>query len=184
MGLGLLLAVNAHASQYVIDVSQVGNDVVFTGSGSVDLNGLSPIFPTGSNSGGLSAYFAVVSVGSSGAVYSYEGLSGPSSYSFKSMGDVNSNADTGPNLEVQGEDGDLFLPTDYISGDPLGTSTSTYDNTTIAGLNLIPGSYEWTWLSGSNSITLNIPSAPEPGSTVALLALALVPLGALRRLRS
>ena len=50
------------------------------------------------------------------------------------------------------------MPLNYPSGDPLGTSTSTWNNTTIAGLNLAPGTYVWTFGSEPNvdSFTLVI----------------------------
>ena len=47
----------------------------------------------------------------------------------------------------------LVVPTGYVSGSPVSGST-TYAGTTIAGMNLIPSAYTYSW--GSGSITLTI----------------------------
>src|SRR5262249_39298145 len=65
----------------------------------------------------------------------------------------------------------LWLASSYKSGDQF-TSGGTWDNTTISGLGLTPGTYEWTWGSAANGtaddIKVVIPSettgVPEPST--------------------
>ena len=69
------------------------------------------------------------------------------------------------------------MPAGYVSGDPLSDS-SIYDNVTFASLDVIPGTYEWTWGDGVNqNFTLQIiaPAVPEP-SSLPLLGIALAAL--------
>jgi hypothetical protein len=51
----------------------------------------------------------------------------------------------------------IYLPTGYISGDPI-SGTSTWVDTSLAGLQMIPGIYVYTWGSGveADSLTITI----------------------------
>ena len=168
-------------SSYVIDVTQVGNNVVETASGSIDLTGLNyqltALYP---NYGGFNAYFGYVGVGYSSAVDVYTGFSGPGAFSFETSGFANASSNTGVTVSVQGNGDDLNIPAGYMSNTVLGLSTSTFDNTTLAGLDLVDGSYVWSWSGGS--ITLNIEDAavPEPAS-FAVLGVAIAAFGFMRR---
>jgi hypothetical protein len=57
------------------------------------------------------------------------------------------------------------LAADYVSGSPFNGS-ATWSNTTLAALDIIPGTY--TYLVGDNQITVDIEGAgastPEPAS--------------------
>jgi hypothetical protein len=86
------------------------------------------------------------------------------------------NSGTGDSLDfapTNGTVGILFVPVDYVSGAPL-SGTATWSNTTIAALDLIPGSYTYNWGTGPDAdfFTVNIgpvtPSAPEPASALLL----------------
>lgn len=65
----------------------------------------------------------------------------------------------------------LFLPRNYVSGQPL-SSTVTFAGLTLSSLGLTPGVYTCQWGSGAHADTLTIivgntaPSAPAPGSLV------------------
>ena len=71
----------------------------------------------------------------------------------------------------------MFVPTGYVSGASLGTSTDTWSGATFASLGVAPGTYTWTWGTGADadSFTLQIGAAavPEPASlTLTALGLA------------
>jgi PEP-CTERM motif len=61
---------------------------------------------------------------------------------------------------------------------PHTTGTSTYANQTFSSLGMIPGTYEWTWGTGTNqNFTVVIGGAvPEP-STWAMMILGLAGIG-------
>jgi hypothetical protein len=65
----------------------------------------------------------------------------------------------------------LVVPAGYISGTAL-SEDSTWNNQTFGDLGVTPGTYVWTWGSGStaDSFTLIIGAAavPEPSSLLLL----------------
>jgi len=159
----------------IIDMQQVGGDVVATGSGSIDTIELTFVgntnnaalvwagFPLGS--------FAVVGGTTLVSEDVYSGITGPSSFG------------SGDQFFATSGSGDVFgvvannvldLPSGYVSGSPV-SATSAWSGASFSSLGLTPGSYTWTWGTGAHadSFTLNIGAAPvlEPGTlTMALLA--------------
>ena len=161
-------ATGAQAS-YTVTISQVGVDVVASGAGtSFNLAALSPSGTASASAGVLpiSGYVAV-GVAPGGTNDAYCGLSGPSAFG---SGNVSSAADTATGASVGiiavGQ-GCLYVPAGYVSGTPLAAGTATWNNQTIAGMNMTPGTYTWSWGSGptADSFTLNI-AAGLTGLTV------------------
>ena len=164
----------------VIDVSQVGSDVVATGSGSLDLTGLSltvtvPLSTTLDPIGGV----IIIGPSPGGSFDGYSGFQGPSS--FGPGGQTFPSEGTGDLMGVDNFDGNIQVPAGYVSGTPLAGS-STFDNTTIAGLGLTPGTYTYTW--SSDSLTVVVASVPEPSSLAMAGMAAAAGLIAARRRRS
>jgi hypothetical protein len=164
----------------IIDVSQVGANVVATGSGTIDLTGLTYLGGFSTNAGTIPD-IALIYVGPSGTLDVYTGASGPTS--FGSGGDTTApSSGTGDIFGVQGNGlslGSLIdVPAGYVSGSPL-SGSMTFDNTTIASVGLTPGTYTYTWGSGTDadSLTINIASVPEPSSLIMAGAAALAGLG-------
>jgi len=80
----------------------------------------------------------------------------------------------------------IVVPQGYVSEAPL-EGASTYVGKTFASLGITPGTYVWSWGSGSDldSLTLKVvtpstPAVPEPAS-LGLLATALAGLLVKRR---
>jgi hypothetical protein len=185
----LILSQPAQAG-YMVTLQQVGSNVVATGSGPIDLTGL-----TFSSSGAGAAPelhpsliasiqtgptpFAIVSV--------YMGVSGPTSFGIGSITFANSG--TGSLVGIAGFPGPgtglLTVPQGYVSGTFL-SDTSTYLSATLSSLGVTPGIYEWTWGTGANqNFTLDAiaPAVPDSGSTLGLLSLSVVALLGATRLR-
>ena len=171
-------------AEVVVTADQVGNNVVFTGGGTINLDELTSLTPQSTAPGvqpngpawGVGSLvnpdievFFVTNVGS---------VSGPSSFG---PGSTRIDADLGSGdvfgIGTQGPFTAIALPLGYSSGDPL-NGTATYENTTLAGLGMELGTYTWFWDTGGNgdSITLNV--IPEPAS---LTLLGLSSLALLRR---
>jgi hypothetical protein len=183
---------------YVVTLAQQGHNVVATGSGPIDLTGLT-------NVGSIGIFAFILPSFTVGAhPPNGEILTGPSS-------PATVNVFLGPTLTAPGPlgtgihdtlassgSGDLvgtfvsnsngapaiFVPAGYVSDSPL-SDTSTYDNQTFASVGVTPGTYKWTWGSGANqNFTLIIPTSavPEPSSLL-LLAGGLAGLGVAPRRR-
>jgi hypothetical protein len=159
-------ASGAHA-EFIMNVQQVGPDVVVTGSGTLDLTGLSQTGSAGAF-GEMNPSDGAMIGGPTADVYLvdiYSGASGPGS--FGNGSDSYGNSGTGDVAGVfdNGGIGEIFVPSGYSSGDPLSNST-TYDNATLASLGLAVGSYTYTWNPGpsDDSLVVNIGTTPLPGA--------------------
>jgi PEP-CTERM motif len=161
----LLAAGIAHAgSIFTVTLAQVGPDVVATGSGTIDLTGLSS-FGSAFASPELYPAHGILGTGPSGTIDQYTGSTGPSSFGpgfggfpISTSGDSVFLEDFGLGIDVtQG----------YVSGTSL-SSSATYAGT-LASLNVTPGTYTWTWNSGANSFVLQVPQVPVPEPSSFLL---------------
>ena len=141
------------AQAYIVTLEQVGSNVVATGSGPINLTGLtfagSGQFPDGA---GILPVPPKIQTGPTGLVNFdlYGGLvTGPTSFG-SGLGALASSG-SGDfvgikvfNFNGVGPNGLLLVPQGYVSGAALSDSM-TYNNATFAGLGVIPGTYVWTW---------------------------------------
>ena len=180
--LGLLVGIPVAQAAVLINISESGANVVATGSGTINLAAL-----TAANNGNASPQVigngAFVAVGANNSNFTPYDLTitGPNSFgtiaqSFPANG-------TGDFLGVWGSASTIFVPQGYVSNDPL-TGTAQWDNQSFASLGLTPGTYVYTWGSGTtaDSLTVQITATPEPG-TLTLVALGGLCAFAYRRRR-
>ncbi len=189
IGLGMLGGASLFATQgqaaFIATIEQVGPNVVVTGSGSLDVTGLS-FEGAGADVSGIFPAVAAIGIGSpnSDPADEYGGLiSGPSN--FGSGGEtIPSSSGGGDKVALIGSGNELDVPQGYVSGNPLADS-STYNGATLASLGVIPGTYIWTWGSGADADSFTIDAGvvvPEPASLMLLgIAMALTLLAAGRR---
>jgi hypothetical protein len=175
--LALLITLCAHSVQaagYVVTLDQVGSNVVATGSGAIDLTGLT--LSGHSSFGGAidpSSMFIVTGV-NSGTQPFYTGFTGPANFGSGGFQSASSSSGDTVGFTFSG----LTVPSGYVSDAPL-SDTSTYSGTNFTNLGVTPGIYEWTWGGGTGdrNFTLEIGQAavPEPATWTAgaLLALGL-----------
>ena len=143
---------------YTVTLQQVGSNVVATGSGPIDLTGLS-LAGSEEDSAAIGPLIAYILTGPAGVISDdiYLGASGPTGFGSGSFTFADSGS--GDIVGIQfGED--IAVPHGYISGTPLSDS-STYDNQTLASLGVTPGTYEWTWGTGQNQ-NFTLIAVPEP----------------------
>jgi hypothetical protein len=166
----------AHA-EFIATIEQVGPNVVATGSGTIDLTGLT-FTSLGDFASALLPQNGVLGIGSPSLdpEDAYTGFSGPASFG-PGPGEAPSDSGSGDKVGILDNLGLLAVPAGYVSGDPLSDS-SVYDDETLASLGLTPGEYTYTWNPGptDDSIVIDIGTAttavPEPGS----LSLVTVPM--------
>ena len=174
------------AEAYTVRLQQVGSNVVATGSGPINLTGLTfagSVQVLGSPL--IVPNFPMIQTGPTGLVLNldaYSGLfTGPTN--FGSGGLFSANTGSGDFVGIHVLNGLLFVPQGYVSGSALSDSM-TFNSATFATLGVTPGTYVWSWGTGPNqNFTLIIGGAgvPDGGSTASLLGCALVGLAALRR---
>lgn len=176
MLIGCGLIVPLAQADYIVTVVQQGNNVIATGSGTLDLAGLelNPSCSLGCfSNAGLNPMVGAIVTGPVNQVPTrfYLGFTGPAS--FGSGDSTLPSSGSGDSVGIDGTFDILSVPLNYVSGSALSDNWS-YDDTTFASLGVTPGTYVWTWGSGAtaDSFTLNIVLVPEP-SSLALLALPL-----------
>jgi hypothetical protein len=176
---------------YIVTLEQVGANVVATGSGSLDTAALGMLTPPPGfifvDQNSINASVGYIHLNDvTETVTLFGGVSGQSSFggggSFTA-----SSATNGKAVDIQGNFNGapvLSVPVGYVSGTPLGTSTITFNGSTLAALGVIPGFYTWHWGTGTtaDSFTLEIGVVPEPAS-LTLLAMGLAGLGLVLRTR-
>jgi hypothetical protein len=173
-----------------IDITQVGANVVATGSGVIDLSGLTlagggpwpfagELFP--------SLGVAVVGLGGAGVnIDTYSGASGPANLG-PGLNSVLGSIASG---DVFGIDGNglgspaIFVPAGY-NGTTFLSGSATFDNTTLALIGLTPGTYTYTWSPAAapgaivqdGSLTINVTGVVPGPSTWAMMLLGFAGLG-------
>ena len=166
-------------SAVTIIANETNDNVVFEGSGTINLAGFTTFRNVSLFSGvnpvnGLYPPGVTIGGNSTGTVPAdgYGGFStGPTSFGrggFRRadlvLGD---RFGVGNNWSTR----EIYVPDQYQSGEKL-SGSSTYFNETLLSLGMIPGTYVWAWGSGNDadSVTLNI--VPEPSTrTLSLIAL-------------
>ena len=172
------------AQAFTMTLEQVGSNVVATGSGAINLTGLTFVQTAGPLGAVIGANLGLIeTVQTSGAIVDiYSGFTGPTS--FGSGGVFLANTGSGDFVGIADSVGNLGVPIGYVSGAALSDSM-TFNNQTFAAMGLTPGTYVWTWGTGlpNQNFMLVIGGAgvPDGGSTVSLLGFGLLGLAALRR---
>jgi hypothetical protein len=180
IGAAILINLSAPSAQagYVVDLMQVGSDVVASGSGAIDLTGASFDGSIINDLANIDPSFGGIHTGPAFPVKAdvYTGITGPTS--FGSGGESFPSSGSGDFVGVE-QGFFLIVPTGYVSDSPL-SDTSTYLSQTFSSLGATPGTYKWKGGSGANqNFTLVIGTVvPEP-STWAMMLFGFVGLGLL-----
>jgi PEP-CTERM motif len=170
--LGLAAVGGPAEASVVIDVSEVGGNVVTTGSGTIDLAGLSFFEFAPPGQARMVPALADMIVGSAPDSQTYTGATGPAS--FGTGGLAYASSASGDIIAV--EAGIIEVPFGYVSGTAL-SGAATYDGQTFASLGLTPGTYVYAWGSGPTADSLTVKIAiPEP-ATRAMILLGFAALG-------
>ncbi|MFM2065987.1 MAG: hypothetical protein RLZZ584_896 [Pseudomonadota bacterium] len=160
------------------EFSQSGNDVLLTGSGSVNLAGATT-YCCGAQDGYLNSGTGGLAVGGPFGNVSFSMLASRDP-AFGTGSYIDGTQDTGDRFGMNAYDGTgyLNLYQGYISGTALNGSTR-FVNQTFGSLGLIAGTY--TYMLPSDTVTVLVPSPVPEGGTLAMMLLGLGLLGDVAR---
>lgn len=186
----LTTVVNARA-EVVVTVTELGGDTFFSAQGTLNLTALSgPGSAVASATAFVNPQDPSFSLGANPSVLEqidlYSGItSAPLSFgsgSFRSTS-LGTGDRFGFSVPV-GSDEDLLIVPEGFTGGVI-SSTSTFSGQDFASLGIEPGTYVWSWGSGTNadSVTLNAVAVPEP-SSLALIMTGSLAMGVIRRRKS
>jgi hypothetical protein len=179
------LPTTAHAA-FTFTVSQVGNNVVVNGSGSLITTGLTSVGGASGITAQIAPDIGFLYSGGGGSITFFSGITGPAMFSSNSARIFGSG--TGNPVAVD-QGTFLYVPAGYTSGAPLVTS-ATFTNVTLAQL-FNQAQYTYTWGSGAtfDTLTINVVPVPEPATwaagvgCVAIVGLSLRPRLQRKRVR-
>lgn len=146
---------------FTLTVSQVGPDVVWSGSGSFNLTDLSINQNLPGVSSGYNAPNGQFIVGPASNATTYTGSSFTTfATSFGTPGGAPLSSTSGSIfgiVQTLGPSGprEVLVPEGYISGTVI-SGSATYNGQTIAGMGLTSGTYLWSWGSGGGAGSLTI----------------------------
>jgi hypothetical protein len=182
--IGLASSVGPARAGYVVSLKQVGGDVDASGSGKIDLTGLSfldgALTPVGVQPD--KGYLVTGPTDGNAVVDTYRGFSGPGNFGggHPQLGSRGTGASVGIDAEFGSPDNFLDVPNNYTS-DTFLTSTLIFAGQTFKKLGLRPGTYEWTWGTGPDqnfTIAIGALGATVPeSSTWVMMLLGFAGLG-------
>jgi len=147
---------SASTTNFTVTISQVGPDVVWSGSGSFNLASLS-LASSGNNGSAFSALAGIWAVGPTTSCQRYGGASFTGySNTFGNNLVVPTPISSGSTFGVTsgGVSGRVVIvPSGYTSNTVI-SGTATYTGATISSMGLTPGTYTWAWGSGANSSSI------------------------------
>ena len=170
----------------IVNAVESAGDVLFTGSGSINLSTLTFDFDNSGKSG-FEPVFGTIRLGPEvpTPIDIYDGVTQVPLSSFGSdLSNVFHRASTGSGdvFAALSQYNEIEVPRGYLSGSALNES-ATFTGETFATLQLNTGTYIWSWGTGGtyDEFVLNIKDVPDTGSSIALLGLGFLGLVGMRR---
>lgn len=179
--LALATASPARAA-FIATITEVGADVVLSGSGTINLAGLSKVLGGHSvRPGALGPNAGILLMGAPGAESidaAYTGFTAPAAFGTTS-GPFFPTSGSGTKFGFGPDSGPIRFELDEGLSNVLISSTSTFAGQTLDSLGLTLGTYVWSWGAGptADTFTLNITDTPPSSSTPEPASLALLAAG-------
>lgn len=179
----ILIAATNSFGAVTITFEQVGDDVLVSTAGSLNMAGLTRV-GTSSTAFYPAVYpsFGLIFLGpgeDTVEMFMYAVESPPSNFGAGGFLDAGGGA-LGEDVLII-DHAIIMINPDYGSGENL-SAGAVFVNTTVQGMGIDPGSYVWT-LANGETITMVVPTVPEPAAYAALLGAGALACGFFRRLR-
>jgi hypothetical protein len=168
---------------FIVNINQVGNDVVAVGSGSLNVSALT-FLSSGTFPSNIVPASGLYRGGVGDVLFSAtNSIVGPLNFGTGNVNNI-ANIATGDQVGITAFNGRLFVPVGYVSGNSL-SHTSVWTNQSFATLGLAEGTYVYSWGTGPNadSLTINasITAVPEPSALTMTFLAAIAGCSWLRR---
>lgn len=185
----------AHAATYTIDFTEIGGNVVASGSGAIDMGGLSFLRGVGAPNAGVYPHVGFVLL--NGGSYNLYSVATPNiDFSLAELTSWGALTNAGSLKSASSSSGEVFgfyadidvayIPVGYVSNTPM-SSTATWENKSFLSMGMKPGSYVYQ-LGPNNAVTVNVgsvSSVPVPPSMHLMVAgLGLIALARRRHRKS
>jgi hypothetical protein len=183
-GLVLLAAATSAKAQgyvYTVNIQQLGNDVVASGSGSWDTSAMTYEASGPIPADDMSPFFGYLSFGPLNVTtseYATEFTVDTQGFGSSMFGYTVSST-SGEALLVHTSSSTFCIQNGYVSGTTV-ASSDTWSGSTFKSLGLTVGNYTWTYASGAGIYNVDVLAVPEPSN---LAFSALGGLGALLTIR-
>ena len=139
---------------------EVGSDVVMSGYGGLNITDLMLVSSGSGFGSGISCQFGIFLLGTSPGnldLYTGSTFNQPSNFGGPPTG-FTSTVDSGSMMGVNPAN-NLAVPTGYVSGTYI-TGSTTYIGQTLSSLGAVPGTYIYSWGTGSNASILTLQVGP------------------------
>lgn len=171
---GLLSAQKSPAS-VIVTATEVGGNVIFSGSGTLNLTDLS-LVETKNLSGAIDPGngFFLVGPASVGSVDTFQSITGPGIFGIGPF--ASANAGSGDLIGADAPSGVVAVPHGYVSGANL-TTSSTFSNATFSSLGLTMGTYVYNLPHDTFTLQIGAEGSvavPDTGFTLLLGSMALL----------
>jgi len=184
LALALAYAASAQAA-VTIDVTQVGSNVDFTATGSLNLTDATPDYPSnyglGVIPGGDNWYIAF---GDGRTVSTYLMSSAVRPFGTSTSYFSSPSSDSGTNFFIWGDNGEsakIGIDSNYVSGGAI-SSVMEFTSLTLADMGLAPGAYVYAIPNDTITVVVGETPVPEPAS-LGLIGVGVAAMGFLRRRR-
>jgi hypothetical protein len=173
----LMTAMMVRAELLTFTLNEVGDDLVATVSGSVNTGALTRDtqphiwYPYLSSDRGW--LFITPESYMTGWYLTFD------STSFGTLEGPLANSVSGDHVGVTLDYGEIWLPTDYVSGNAL-YGTAIWNNQSFETRDITPGTYTATYNGGADSVVLQVGAVPEP-ATFSLVGISAAALWLFRR---
>jgi hypothetical protein len=152
---------------YFVDIQQLGDDVVATGSGSINYQALTSEGASTVGGPRIQANEARLFLTplAFSPVQLFSGISGPDNFGIGAVVTTNIffSTNNAP-VAINGSLGLLALPANYPSGAFLGLNTAVWDSVFFEDLDIVEGTYVWQWGTDEtfDTFTIRIGSGISP----------------------